>query len=160
MNTTIQRLPDWESRLTQFLTECRMERITFDWDNFNCVSFAADAVEAMTGVDLYEPYRDLDTPLKLIRRVQELGVGSHIEVVSRHFQEKPVVYAHRGDIAVVAAERPDASEGAELAFPNGVDIFTEALGVFDPPFIWALNDKGVGYIPQMSALRAFAVGDL
>ena len=51
----VMRRQDWPERLAAFLEERRAER--FEWGRNDCVLFAADAVQAMTGVDLAAPWR-------------------------------------------------------------------------------------------------------
>lgn len=51
----VMRRHDWPERLAAFLEERR--NVRFRWGENDCVLFAADAVQAMTGVDLAAPWR-------------------------------------------------------------------------------------------------------
>lgn len=46
----IRRLPDWPERLAAFIEERR--HVPFEWGRNDCATFAADALLAITGVDV------------------------------------------------------------------------------------------------------------
>lgn len=64
----MKRLPDWEDRLIAFMDRAR--RKPFQWSVFDCCTFPADAVLALTGVDpmvdLRDAYDDARSALMLI----------------------------------------------------------------------------------------------
>lgn len=49
------RVEDWPERLAAFIEQRR--KMPFAWGSNDCALFAADAVCAITGVDLGEPFR-------------------------------------------------------------------------------------------------------
>lgn len=51
----LRRLPDWQPRLAQLISK-RMQH-PLAWGLHDCAMFAADAVQAVTGVDLAEDLR-------------------------------------------------------------------------------------------------------
>lgn len=53
--TAVQRLPAWPELLAAFVEERR--HMPFEWGRNDCATFAADAVLAMTGVDVLQPLR-------------------------------------------------------------------------------------------------------
>ncbi len=62
------RRPDWQQRLSKYL-EVR-ECVPFAWGSNDCCTFAAGAVEAMTGVDhltTFGPYKSANAARILIR---------------------------------------------------------------------------------------------
>lgn len=97
------RLVDWPERLEAFLRE-RAAR-PFAWGAQDCVTFAADAVEAMTGVD---PIADLrgrwTTPRQALREMERHG-GLWRAILSR-LEEIPIGEARRGDVGLILGRRP------------------------------------------------------
>lgn len=101
------RLPDWEERFAQLVHESQLR--SFKWGSFDCCTFAADAVEALTGHD----------PMSMLRgsyrnwrgaalRVRALG-GLRKAVVDA--LGEPMLYpatAQRGDIVLVRGEQAPA----------------------------------------------------
>lgn len=55
-NTIVRRTTDWRLKLSNFIVSHRL--LDFDRATHDCVRFSADAVMAMTGVDLAEGIRD------------------------------------------------------------------------------------------------------
>ena len=53
------RADDWPERLAAFFEERR--EATFEWGKHDCALFAADAMQAMTGVDPLEQFRGYST---------------------------------------------------------------------------------------------------
>lgn len=66
----MDRLPDWERRLADFLDMCA--GIPFAWGAHDCCTFAAGAVRAQTGEDFYRPfagrYSTASGAMKALRR--------------------------------------------------------------------------------------------
>jgi hypothetical protein len=69
---TLQRLPDWQTRLVTHLGEVKALR--FDPATHHCALFVADCVEAMTGVDLAAQWRSL-TLQQGLRALRKAGEG-------------------------------------------------------------------------------------
>lgn len=81
------RLPDWETRLSGYLTDA-MARVRAGEPAF-CALFAGGAVEALVGVDPSKAFRGR---LKATSEVLE-------ETLDGLFAERPVALARRGDLA-------------------------------------------------------------
>lgn len=131
------RLPDWRSRLNAAIEAARPR--PFDEDAFHCAFFAADMVEAMTGVDPAAPFRGLSR-LAAERVLREAGVNL-VGYVARLFAEVHPSRAALGDIAAIAGEGGPALGivlGAEIMVPAG-------------------DGSGLGTVPLTDALRAFRV---
>lgn len=72
MSAAVQRLPDWSLRLGA-LVAGRLDS-PFAWGSNDCCLWAADAVEAVTGVDPAAGFRgSYDTALSAARTLQSLG---------------------------------------------------------------------------------------
>lgn len=135
---TLTRRPDWLARLTAHLAEVR----TRAWrpGEHDCALAAADAVAAITGVDLAQPWRGtystLEEGMELLRAA---GVEDHVELVGRHLPEIPPIMAQTGDLVAVL-------EGNHLA-----------LGVCGGSVIHVLGVDGGGVVGLERAVRAWRV---
>jgi hypothetical protein len=96
------RLPDWTERLAELWTVCG--NAPFEWGAQDCVSFAANAAIALTGLDPLREYRgkyhDEDGAYKL---VGEAGLQAFVAGLMAEFgaTECPLAFAQRGDWAMV-----------------------------------------------------------
>lgn len=89
------RVKDWE-RVLDKLFQANRSR-PFAWGTWDCGIFAADAIQAMTGVDLAESYRgtySTETEARLLGTVEEI-------VGKTELKECPPNFAHRGDLLLV-----------------------------------------------------------
>lgn len=101
----LSRRVDWVRALDRFVAANRYR--PFAWGVWDCGLMAADAIQAMTGVDLaaawrgrYRSYREL---LRLLRAV---GLSGFDALVSescrlRGLRNVPIDYARRGDLALM-----------------------------------------------------------
>lgn len=81
------RLPDWETRLVDYLDDARV-RVEAGDDEY-CALFAAGAVEAVTGDNLADEYRG-----------RYRYVADNLQaVIDEHLPERPRALAQRGDLA-------------------------------------------------------------
>lgn len=95
----MQRYRDWQSRLQACLAERRAR--PFEWGSLDCVLFAADCVEACTGVDLAAMYRGTYSDATSAGRiVHALGGLAEIAAASVGREVLPV-QAQPGDIGLV-----------------------------------------------------------
>ncbi len=135
---TLARRPDWLARLTAYLAEVRTK--PFRPGEHDCALAAADAVMAITGVDLALAWRGtystLDEGLALLRAE---GVEDHIELVGRCLPEIPPLMAQVGDIMAVL-------DGNHLA-----------LGVCGGSVIHVLGVEGGGVVEMERGVRAWRV---
>ncbi len=94
----VKRLDDWPSRLADIqLTETE---VPFQWGVSDCALFAADVVEAMTGVDPAARWRG---KYKTPRGSMRFGKGDPANVVEKiasenHWTEIVPAFAQRGDL--------------------------------------------------------------
>lgn len=90
------RLHDWPERLSETIAAAR--GTPFAYGAHDCCLFAADCIQAVTGVDVAADWRGRydtwDGGLKLA------GVRTLPQLAAKFFQEVHPVYAHRGDVGV------------------------------------------------------------
>ncbi|MBB4620123.1 DUF6950 family protein, partial [Sphingomonas abaci] len=71
----MHRYPDWEARLAAYLEPLRAR--PFAWGRHDCSTFAAGAVEAMTGVDPMPEFRGrYSTARGSVRALRRFGAGT------------------------------------------------------------------------------------
>lgn len=113
------RLPDWEQRLGDFVAQ-RLSQ-PFAWGVNDCVLFAADAVQAVTGVDPLPDWRgQWDDMTSAMRAIVRAG-GLEAAVQSRGLQQVPPLFAQRGDVVMHRRDGADALAvcvGGSLAAPS------------------------------------------
>lgn len=93
----MSRVSDWEMRLSAYIADKREE--PFAWGRHDCCTFAAGAVEAITGQDPMPEFRGrYDTALGSVRILE----GKKLEeVLDDKFAEVPISFAQRGDLAML-----------------------------------------------------------
>ena len=103
--TPLQRLPDWPRRLVGFFDA--RERQAFAWGPNDCITFGADGVLAITGVDLIAGLRGgWNGERAALRRLRRLG-GLQAAVTSVLGAPLPSpALAQRGDVLLIGAARP------------------------------------------------------
>jgi len=104
----MQRKHSWQSELHNFIANAVTH--AFVWGEHDCCLLIADAINALTGVDLAEPYRgkydDAHSAVKLIS--DTCGGRSAIDlwsyVAAQHGIEQlpSVLFAQRGDVVSLA----------------------------------------------------------
>lgn len=113
----------------------------FEQGSVDCGHFAADAVQILTGVDLFEPFRGKYTTvpgyLKILKRLGHDCVASYVDGV---LEAIPVPMAQRGDVVL-------RLEG-EL----------EALGICDGVrSVFLSVEGGLAAVPTMDCQKAWRV---
>ena len=101
------RLPDWEERFAQLVHESQLR--AFKWGAFDCCTFAADAVEALTGADpmrnLRGKYRNWRGAAVLVRTLGGLRKAV-ADVLGEPMEHSRM--AQRGDIVLVPGDAAPA----------------------------------------------------
>lgn len=128
----LKRLPDWECRLSELVTQRLYE--PFVWGVNDCALFAADCIEAMTGRDPAQSVRGLwgsqGEAVRVIAR--QGGLGGFVSLLG--FAEIPPLFAQRGDLVLHRRDGTDALAiclGPHLAGPSdsGLLFFGLDIGV-------------------------------
>lgn len=107
----MRRFPDWQLRLEAFARERR--NVPFSWGSNDCALFAADCVQALTGVQLCPELRGYDGRGAL-RLLQEHG---GLQGLATEALGEPIapVFAAVGDVVLLRM-----GEGQALGVCNGV----------------------------------------
>lgn len=132
----MSRLPDWPERLAAYVSSA--QRTPFCWGSHDCVTFAAGAMEAVTGARPVMPqWHDVHDALRQLRAVG--GLAAAVESAGLPVLTRPE-FASRGDIVMVEhAPRP---------------FLAVCLG-----HVWAApGAAGLEYGPMSSAARGWKAG--
>lgn len=133
-----QRLPDWRTRLTSYLSETAAQG--FRYGSNDCALFSAGAVRAMTGHDPAAAWRGTYTTLEGgLKRLIKAGFADHVAMVDHLFDGVAPAFAQVGDIALTLT-------------PEG-----PALGIVAGETIACLTPQGLGHLPREAAERAWTV---
>ncbi|WP_342049870.1 DUF6950 family protein [Cupriavidus sp. OTU4054] len=119
MGTLMQRMPDWPTRLADFI-EARRER-AFCWAESDCCLFVCDAVESFTGVDPAARWRGLYASEKGARRLIRDNDGVAGLATLAFGPAVPAALAGRGDVVLI-----DTPTGEALAICIGGVIAAQA----------------------------------
>lgn len=115
----LTRVPDWELRLSELVTQ-RLGA-PFTWGENDCVLFAADCIEAMTGIDPAAQWRgQWASQGEAVRAIARAG-GLQAAVSALALAEVPRLFAQRGDLVLHRREGTDALAicvGGQLAAPS------------------------------------------
>ncbi len=97
----MHRYPDWEARLAAHLEPLHAR--PFAWGSHDCCTFAAGAVEAMTGVDPMPEFRGrYSTAIGSARALKRYGAGTIAATLDGKFDAVAPALAQRGDIVMSA----------------------------------------------------------
>lgn len=129
------RRADWPQRLAQALREADSRA----WSETDyCVLFAADCVEAMTGIDHCADYRGLSLE-EAKATFKARGTTFYRHLVRTFGKPSPVAFARRGD--VVVRTTPDIATGICCGEQSA--------------FLW--SGGGLAFEPTLSQRWAFRV---
>lgn len=143
------RRPDWEPRLLAYLEKVRDKPHVYG--KHDCMLFVADVVKSQTGKDPAWGHRGkYTTRLGSAKYLKTLGFNSPEAMLDSLFEEKPIGFAQRGDIALCALPDPDNPE-VIIGIP-GVCFGSDALIVGQHG-----ESEGLVRIPRVVWLKAWAV---
>lgn len=135
-----RRVPDWPERLAALLAE--RADVPFEWGAQDCMTFAADAVVALTGRDPIAAWRGAYASEAEGDAI--VGPGGLLEFVRRMMvdfgaPECPVDFAQRGDWAMVLV-------GNQMI-----------AGVVAGAVVAAPGARGLAYVPLRRAVAVWAI---
>jgi hypothetical protein len=143
----LKKLPVWNLRFINYVREtsedpeCLLDQN--NWSKHSCVSWAAGAVEAMTGENPYSSLCEgITTPLSAVKLIKQNGFNSLSDMLASMFEEVPVTLLQKGDITLSLARWDRVSQGHMSS-----EVIDYAIGIADPPYIWLLGEEGVGTAP-------------
>lgn len=130
----MHRLHDWPERLAGFLDSRQGE--PFAWGSNDCALFAADAVQAITGVDLAREFRGYSdeegaaTALASFVHNRPLwhGAESLLEAVTLHIAEDhdlseiPSSLARRGDLVLLRHPEEEGNHSVGIIGLEGLPV--------------------------------------
>lgn len=139
----LQRVTSWRTRLDSIIEGHR--HYPFAWGSHDCAYLAFDAVLAMTGVDLMEPYRGkYKSQEEAEVLLKSRGFVSHIDELATLVPAVSPSKLQTGDLAVIDTQL--------------TDLPGEALGIVTGSRITALGFNGVGSVSLRRAVRGFKIG--
>ena len=113
MSAPARRVPHWEAHLARLIAQ--HARTPFAWGTHDCVTFAADAVQAITGHDPIAAIRGTWSCEQGARRALDRFVGrpnidAAVEVMAQRegWPHIPALTARRGNIVLLS--RPKEAE--------------------------------------------------
>ena len=110
----MNRLPDWQTRFAEFGRA--RARMSFAWGSNDCCSFAAAAVEAITGRNPMAGVTPYDSEAAAARLI--LRAGGLRDLASEYLGAPvPPAFAGVGDVVLVVNEGREA-----LGICNGVNV--------------------------------------
>lgn len=115
----LTRYEDWPSRLAAFIDGQRAR--PFVWGQSDCCLFVADAITAMTGVDVAKRWRGAYVDEKSARRVMRNYGGVSGIATTALGQPKPSLFGGRGDVVLI-----DTPTGEALALHLGNSVVAQA----------------------------------
>lgn len=133
----MKRYPDWQLRLEAFVRE--RQAMPFAWGTNDCATFAADGVQALTGVRLLthmRGYRTVRDALMLIER------SGGLRSIACHALGGFILpaYAGVGDVVLVRVGK------------------REALGICNGSSVLGPGPEGLAVVGMGDALAAWRVG--
>lgn len=132
------RLPDWRPRLDRVVSLAN--RQPWRWGEHDCLAFAARDIEALTGEDLFAPYRgQYDDEAGANRIAPDVGEFMHELAERQGWPRIKAVQAREGDLAL---------------FDRGLPI----VGVVYTRLIFPNKPAGLRSLPCSAASIVWAVG--
>ena len=115
----LERRADWEHRLFQFIQA--RAATPFEWGKHDCWLFAADAVMAMTEVDIAASYRG---KYHTASGAKKYGPVSRLPDKAGLKKIDNKRFARRGDVVLIAGKRPllGVCVGAQCVAPGKTEL--------------------------------------
>lgn len=137
--TQLMRVRDWRGKLAAAIEARR--RVPFS-DEANCALFMADAVRAMTGVDLAASFRgQFKTIAEGEALLQQAGYADLAAYLAAHLIEIAPPFARAGDLMLI-----------------WLDGLGWAGGVVNGETVTVVGLKGLASVSRLDGKRAFKVG--
>jgi cell wall-associated NlpC family hydrolase len=140
-----------EVHLNDFLQQ--REAVPFAWGTNDCATFAADAIEVMTGIDIAQEFRgQYSTETGALRTIQKIAGGNTLGDAATYcankygMAERSVpLQAKRGDLVLV--KNGDGDEIAAIVGMNGRHVLSPGedglvrFSILNVTRAWALGEK-------------------
>lgn len=133
----LTRKSDWQTALSEYISAVREEGLPFSYGQNDCCTFAAGAVEAITGEDPIPEFRgEYESEIGSLKALKKIGAGSLEETLGAKFEEVDLPHVQRGDIV----------------------FFEGNCGVASGKHAWFVGDKGLDRLPISECSKAWKVG--
>lgn len=96
------RAEGWTEALARIVE--KHAELPFQYGVSDCGQFAADAVQAVTGKDLFKDYRNYTTEIGAARILKKADCNDIGDLFAKQLDEGHLAHAMRGDIGVVEYE--------------------------------------------------------
>lgn len=134
------KLNDAQERLFNLIFS--KEDQEFEYGNNDCALFGGEVVEAVTGVNPTEDFKDrYKTRLGGIRLMRKNGYKDHFDFLDKNYTEIPAIFATIGDLGI--------AEGL-----NGEDAIVVVMGQIA---VGLHPEKGIVRIPLLSVKKAYQI---
>lgn len=131
----LERLSDWESRLSEYIASKRDE--PFAYATNDCFCFSLGAAEAMTGTDCMPEFRgQYSNEFGSLRALKEIGQGNLESTLDYRFPIIEIGYARRGDLA----------------------FFDGSVGVVTGSFAWFVSEQGLERVSREFWDKCWRIG--
>ena len=137
MGGNLTRRPGWEGRLSAYVIGCMGK--PFAWGTLDCATFAAGAVEALSGEDIAAPFRGYTTELGGMRKARAAGYADHEAIFADRLRPVPLSLLCEGDVVAVEQEG------------------RVGMAVVSGAIVYAMTVDGFGVLPLSDAVRGYAV---
>jgi hypothetical protein len=135
----MEKKPGWEIALANTMTEGL--KVPHKWGEHDCVTFAADCVQAMTGEDALGDLRgSYDSPISAARVIRQMGCATLGDAVATVLPEILPADARRGDVVLCWSGEHDF------------------LAVVERHMAIGPGPNGTVQIPLVQIKRAFRIG--
>jgi cell wall-associated NlpC family hydrolase len=147
----LKRLDHWELQLQEYIDS--KKGVAFSYDpatGTDCATFTADAILAMTGIDIAADFRGkYTTQTGALKAIKEVTRGSTVEDVAHWVADKfdialldNILFAQRGDLVLF-----EGAKGPAL----GIVYLDGRNAVF-------VGDKGLSKLPVRKVKTAWRIG--
>lgn len=146
------RLANWQNNLSELINAKREQ--PFDFPTWNCLMWAASAIEAVTGEDIlaayHGKYKTEKAAATLLRKLD--GVKTSQALLEKHLGEpQPVAFARAGDIVIV----DPTDTGLEL--PADIELFGPVPGVCYGSISYFVGELGLVEVDTLQLGQALWV---
>lgn len=132
------RMRGWRTRLEAVLLGYRGKPL--EWGVRDCVTFAGDAVAAITGEDYIGDYRGKYTTPKAAIRLLRRDYRDLSEALAERFPEIHISEAATGDLVAVPADG-EWGIGLGVVIGDTIAAYSEQGGLGSLPLIGSPNEK-------------------
>lgn len=130
------RLDNWQNNLSELIERRKPE--PYHIAKFNCLMWALEGANAVTGIDHYAPFRGKFKTVRgaasVLRKIGQAKTS--VEFLERTLGEKkPLAFMRRGDIV--------AADVTALGLPSDLELFGPAVGVCYGPNSYFIGELGL-----------------